>query len=79
MSKTIKPVLIMMTSHATKGDSGQPTGFYLSEVTHPLAVLEAAGVLGNLFRGRSRRHVRLPAMRRGECQDSRRLESQPGW
>lgn len=44
MSKTIKPVLIVMTSHGTKGDTGQPTGFYLSEVTHPLAALEAAGI-----------------------------------
>jgi putative intracellular protease/amidase len=38
-----KPVLIVLTSHAVKGDTGQPTGFYLSEVTHPLAVFERAG------------------------------------
>lgn len=44
MTRTIKPVLIVMTSHGTKGDGGEPTGFYLSEVTHPLAVLEAAGI-----------------------------------
>lgn len=43
-TQTIKPVLIVMTSHHTKGASGQPTGFYLSEVTHPLAVLQAAGI-----------------------------------
>ncbi|WP_077963404.1 type 1 glutamine amidotransferase domain-containing protein [Ensifer adhaerens] len=39
-----KPVLFVLTSHGTKGDGGQPTGFYLGEVTHPLAVLEAAGI-----------------------------------
>lgn len=39
-----KPVLFVMTSHGIKGDSGQPTGFYLGEVTHPLAVLEAASI-----------------------------------
>lgn len=39
-----KPVLIVLTSHAVKGDTGQPTGFYLSEVTHPLAVFERAGL-----------------------------------
>ncbi|MFC0708262.1 type 1 glutamine amidotransferase domain-containing protein [Azorhizophilus paspali] len=40
----IKPVLFVLTSHGTKGDTGQPTGFYLGEVTHPLAELEAAGL-----------------------------------
>ncbi|MGO4624012.1 type 1 glutamine amidotransferase domain-containing protein [Ensifer sp. 2YAB10] len=39
-----KPVLFVLTSHSSKGDGGQPTGFYLGEVTHPLAVLEAAGI-----------------------------------
>ena len=39
-----KPVLIVMTSHGVKGDTGQPTGFYLGEVTHPLAVFDAAGI-----------------------------------
>lgn len=43
-SKSLKPVLIVMTSHGSKGAGGEPTGFYLSEVTHPLAVLEAAGI-----------------------------------
>ncbi|MBP3984171.1 type 1 glutamine amidotransferase domain-containing protein [Pseudoxanthomonas helianthi] len=33
-----------MTSHGVKGDTGQPTGFYLGEVTHPLAVFDAAGI-----------------------------------
>lgn len=39
-----KPVLFVLTSHDRKGDTGQPTGFYLGEVTHPLAELEAAGI-----------------------------------
>ncbi|MCA1409372.1 type 1 glutamine amidotransferase domain-containing protein [Ensifer sp. IC3342] len=39
-----KPVLFVLTSHGVKGNSGEPTGFYLGEVTHPLAVLDAAGI-----------------------------------
>jgi len=39
-----KPVLFVLTSHGRKGDTGQPTGFYLGEVTHPLAELEAGGI-----------------------------------
>jgi putative intracellular protease/amidase len=39
-----KPILIVLTSHGVKGDTGQPTGFYLGEVTHPLAVFEGAGL-----------------------------------
>lgn len=37
-------VLAVMTSHGVKGSTGQPTGYYLSELTHPLSVLEAAGI-----------------------------------
>src|SRR3546814_20798217 len=40
----LKPVLFVLTSHEVKGKSGQTTGFYLSEVTHPLAQLEEAGL-----------------------------------
>lgn len=40
----MKPVLFVMTSHGSKGAGGGPTGFYLSEVTHPLAVLDAAAM-----------------------------------
>ncbi len=43
-SPQFKPVLIVLTSHGLKGDTGQPTGFYLGEVTHPLAVFEQAGL-----------------------------------
>lgn len=43
-SKTTKPVLFVLTSHGTKGNGGEPTGFHLGEVTHPLSVLEEAGV-----------------------------------
>ena len=39
-----RPVLIVLTSHGTKGATGQPTGYYLAELTHPLAVFEAAGI-----------------------------------
>jgi putative intracellular protease/amidase len=39
-----KPVLIVLTSHGVKGSTGEPTGFYLGELTHPMAVLEDAGL-----------------------------------
>jgi putative intracellular protease/amidase len=42
--KTMKQkVLFVVTSHATKGSTGQPTGYYLSEVSHPWHVLTQAG------------------------------------
>ncbi|QWF15523.1 type 1 glutamine amidotransferase domain-containing protein [Lysobacter capsici] len=41
---SLKPVLFVLTSHALKGATGQPTGYYLGEVTHPLAELDAAGI-----------------------------------
>jgi putative intracellular protease/amidase len=41
---TIKPVLIVMTSQNISVSTGKPTGFYLAEVTHPLAVFEAANI-----------------------------------
>lgn len=44
ISTPAKPVLFVLTSHGSKGDGGPPTGFYLGEVTHPLAVLETAGI-----------------------------------
>src|SRR5689334_16316439 len=40
----IKPVLIVLTSNPVKGESGIPTGFWLSELTHPLAKLEDANL-----------------------------------
>lgn len=40
----LKPVLMVLTSHGTKGTTGEPTGFYLGELTHPLAELEAANI-----------------------------------
>lgn len=39
-----KPVLFVLTSHGIKGSTGEATGFYLGEVTHPLAELEKAGL-----------------------------------
>ena len=44
MNTTVKPILFVLTSHATKGASGEPTGYYLTEVTHPLAELDKAGI-----------------------------------
>lgn len=40
----LKPVLFVLTSHGTKGKTDQATGYYLAEVTHPLAVLQAADI-----------------------------------
>ncbi|WP_409523034.1 type 1 glutamine amidotransferase domain-containing protein [Nitrincola sp. MINF-07-Sa-05] len=44
MNTTLKPILFVLTSHATKGASGEPTGYYLSEVTHPLEELDKADI-----------------------------------
>lgn len=44
MSASIKPVLCVVTSHPIRGDSGEPTGFAMVELTHPLAVLREAGI-----------------------------------
>ncbi|MGM3173062.1 type 1 glutamine amidotransferase domain-containing protein [Dickeya lacustris] len=44
MTETIKPILCVVTSHPIRGDSGEPTGFALVELTHPLAVFEKAGI-----------------------------------
>lgn len=38
-----KKVLIVVTSHSQMGDSGEKTGLWLSEATHPYAVLQEAG------------------------------------
>ncbi|WP_440268689.1 type 1 glutamine amidotransferase domain-containing protein [Dyella sp.] len=34
----------MVTSHPIRGDSGEPTGFAMVELTHPLDVFEKAGI-----------------------------------
>ncbi len=39
----MKKVLFVVTSHDKKGDTGQPTGYYLAEVSHPWDVLHNAG------------------------------------
>jgi putative intracellular protease/amidase len=44
LSAAAKPVLFVLTSHGTNGRTGEPTGYYLGEVTHPLAELQAAGI-----------------------------------
>src|SRR4030066_1190918 len=36
-------ILFVLTSHDRKGETGQPTGYYLPEAAHPWAVLQAAG------------------------------------
>ena len=38
-----KPILLVLTSHGELGDTGKKTGFFLSELTHPLEVFEKAG------------------------------------
>ena len=36
-------ILFVVTSHDTKGDTGEKTGYYLGEVSHPWKVLTQAG------------------------------------
>jgi putative intracellular protease/amidase len=38
-----KKILFVVTSHDKKGSTGEPTGYYLSEVSHPWEVLRHAG------------------------------------
>lgn len=38
-----KKILFVVTSHDKKGSTGTPTGYYLSEVSHPWNVLHRAG------------------------------------
>ena len=44
MANTIKPILCVVTSHPIRGDTGEPTGFAMVELTHPLAVFREAGI-----------------------------------
>lgn len=44
MTNNIKPILCVVTSHPIRGDSGEPTGFAMVELTHPLEVFEVAGI-----------------------------------
>ncbi|HEY9647201.1 MAG TPA: type 1 glutamine amidotransferase domain-containing protein [Chroococcidiopsis sp.] len=37
-------VLVVLTSHSTLGSTGQATGFYLPEVSHPVDVFDRAGL-----------------------------------
>jgi putative intracellular protease/amidase len=43
-SMSTQRVLFVLTSHDTLGNTGKETGFYLSEVTHPYAAFEKAGI-----------------------------------
>lgn len=42
-TKAMKKILFVVTSHDKKGNTGESTGFYLSEVSHPWDVLVSAG------------------------------------
>lgn len=44
MTNRIKPVLCVVTSHPIRGDTGEPTGFAMVELTHPLDVFGKAGI-----------------------------------
>jgi putative intracellular protease/amidase len=43
MNTPTKKILFVLTSHDTKGATGQPTGWYLSEAAHPWSILHKAG------------------------------------
>ena len=38
-----KKILFVVTNHTQLGNTGETTGYFLSEVTHPLEVLTEAG------------------------------------
>lgn len=40
---TMKKVLLVLTSHDTLGDTGEPTGFFVGEAAHPWRVFRDAG------------------------------------
>ncbi|CDF79473.1 ThiJ/PfpI family protein [Formosa agariphila KMM 3901] len=42
-AKASKKILFVVTSHSEKGDTGEKTGYYLGEVSHPWNVLHTAG------------------------------------
>jgi putative intracellular protease/amidase len=44
MTHTNLKVLFVLTSHGVKGDTGQPTGWYLSEASHPWKELQETGL-----------------------------------
>ncbi|MGZ2380135.1 type 1 glutamine amidotransferase domain-containing protein [Rhizobium brockwellii] len=44
MANNIKPIHCVVTSHPIRGDTGEPTGFAMVELTHPLDVFRAAGI-----------------------------------
>lgn len=39
----MKRIVFVLTNHGRKGNTGQPTGFYLPEAAHPWAILDTAG------------------------------------
>ncbi|MBU2920113.1 type 1 glutamine amidotransferase domain-containing protein [Winogradskyella psychrotolerans] len=42
-TKALKKILFVVTSHNEKGNTGEKTGYYLGEVSHPWDVLHTAG------------------------------------
>jgi putative intracellular protease/amidase len=44
VADNIKPILCVVTSHPIRGDTGEPTGFAMVELTHPLDVFQRAGI-----------------------------------
>ena len=67
MKPAYKPVLCVVSSHPIKGASGVPTGFFLAELTHPLKVLEDAGIKTTgtgtkpIFSSAWQQHLRYPS------------------
>jgi putative intracellular protease/amidase len=45
MPTNIKRILCIVTSHPIRGDSGEPTGFAMVELTHPLEVFQQSGMM----------------------------------
>lgn len=72
-------ILFALTSHDRKGETGQPTGFYLPEAAHPWAVLKEAGFEVDFVspKGGTPPHGRERGKRRDEPKFSGRLGRHP--
>ena len=55
-----KKILIALTNHATLGNTGKPTGFWLSELTHPFFVFQRSGFGIDLISRKARMEKAAP-------------------
>jgi putative intracellular protease/amidase len=70
---TSKKVLLLVTSHATLGDSGQKTGFWLEELAAPYYELTAAGFAVDIASPKGGRPPADPKSEKTEAASVRRF------